>query len=154
MGVCSGGSGAPLRDQEYHVDARQTRNFELAQIRYEGTMRTFARSCVHRLPGYDVEDVEQELLVVLWNCVMKYDPDKGAGFNSLFQGCAKNKVISLIRHMETKGRKGTVVYLEQDDVNLAVQQMYTEGSAEDWFLAIDAWSEQMVSEVVKGRAAS
>lgn len=136
------------------MDARQTANFEAAQIRYGGTIRTFARSCVHRLPGYDLDDIEQELLVVLWQCVLKYDPDKGAGFNSLFQGCAKNKVISLIRHMETKGRKGTVVYLEQEDVALAVQSLYTDASAEDWYLAIDEFSPQMVSEVVKGRASA
>jgi RNA polymerase sigma factor (sigma-70 family) len=106
-------------------------NFEQAQVAYAGTIRTFARNCVNQLPGYDIEDIEQELLVELWKCVQKYDPNKGASFNTLFQGCARNKVITLLRHVNTKGRKATIVYLEDEAVAAAVAEVEGTMSAED-----------------------
>lgn len=127
--------------------------FEAAQIAHTRTIRTFARNCVNQLPGWDVEDIEQELLVVLWRCAANYDPNKGASFSTLFQGSARNKVISLIRHVNTKGRKTNLVYLEQEDIAAAVNAMYTEGSAEDWYLAIAMYGEKLLSEMSKSEAA-
>lgn len=109
--------------------------FEAAQVDYRGKIRTFARNSVNQIPGFDLEDIEQELLVVLWQCVIKYDPNKGASFNTLFQGCARNKVITLIRHGNTKGRKASVVSLDDEAVRLAVDEADRWGSAEDIVLA-------------------
>lgn len=105
--------------------------WEAARRLYGGKVRTFARNSFRQIPGFDREDVEQELLIVLWNCVQKYDPNKGASFNTLFQGCAKNKVISLIRHFETQSRKAVVVSLGEDEVARAVDQYLAVSSAEE-----------------------
>lgn len=103
----------------------------LAQIRYKGTIRTFARNCVHQIPGMDLEDIEQELLVVLWKCVMNYNPDRGASFNTLFQGSARNKCISLIRTANTKGRKGVTASLTDEAVERMVDEVFEQQSTED-----------------------
>lgn len=111
----------------------------LAQVRYKGTIRTFARSFNSQIRNMDQEDIEQELLVVLWKCVLNYDPSKGASFNTLFQGSAKNKCISLVRTANTKSRKGVNVSLADEDIERAVddyfQDLPTNGSAEDRALA-------------------
>jgi len=98
--------------------------WELAQRRYKGTIRTFARNCVHQLPNMDMEDIEQELLVVLWKAVLNYDPDKGASFNTLFQGSARNRCISLIRTASTKSRTGISVSLDEEAVAAAVEEAF------------------------------
>lgn len=98
---------------------------------YGGKVRTFARNSFRQIPGFDREDVEQELMIVLWRCVQQYDPNRGASFNTLFQGCAKNKVISLIRHFETQSRKAHVVSLGDDDVASAVEEYLSVASAEE-----------------------
>lgn len=113
-----------------------TSNFEQAQIAYRGTINTFARNSVFRLPGFAIEDVEQELLFVLWQCVQKYDPNKGASFNTLFQGSAKNKIISLIRAADTQKRKSVWVNLDDDAVRFEVERLLHQGSAEDSVLAL------------------
>jgi DNA-directed RNA polymerase specialized sigma24 family protein len=105
--------------------------WELAQKRYKRTIKTFARNCVNQLPGYDQADVEQELLVVLWKCVINYDPDKGASFNTLFQGSARNRCITLVRTASTKSRTGINVSLDVDAVAAAVDEAFQEQSTED-----------------------
>lgn len=105
--------------------------WSLAQVRYKGTIRTFARSFLSQIRNMDQADIEQELLVVLWQCVIKYDPAKGASFNTLFQGCAKNKCISLVRTANTKSRKGVNVSLADEDIERAVDDYFQEESAED-----------------------
>ena len=105
--------------------------WEAAQKMYGGKVRTFARNSFRQIPGAEQQDVEQELLVVLWECVMKYDPNRGACFNTYFQQSAKNKVISLIRHHQTKGRTGSVVSMSEDAVAFAVDEALSFTSAED-----------------------
>lgn len=118
------------------VSVDHTRNFEQAQVAYRGTIRTFAYNCVHQLPGFAIEDIEQELLFVLWKCVQNYDPNKGASFNTLFQGSARNKVISLVRAAGTQKRKALWVNLDDDAVRAAVDGILFQGSAEDSALAL------------------
>lgn len=105
-------------------------NWQLAQTAFAGKIRTFARNSAYRIPGFDEEDVEQELLIVLYECVVHYNPDRGARFNSYFQGSAKNRIITLIRHFETKSRKGEIAYLEDEDVRRAVEMSSLQHSAE------------------------
>lgn len=105
--------------------------WQLAQARYQGTIRTFARNCVNQLPGFDLVDVEQELMVILWKCVENYDPNKGASFNTLFQGSARNRCISLIRTASTKSRSGITVSLDVEAVAMAVEEMLMEASVEE-----------------------
>lgn len=105
-----------------------------AQARYNSTIRTFARNSVSQLPGFSLEDIEQELLVILWKCVMNYDPNRGASFNTLFQGSARNRVIALIRTASTKSRSGINVSLDTEAIAAVVEAMSTE-STEDRMLA-------------------
>lgn len=105
--------------------------WELAQKRYRKTIRTFARNFVNQLPGFDIEDVEQELLMMLWKCVNNYDPNRGASFNTLFQGTALRRCISLVRTANTKGRKGVTVSLDVEAIGQAVNDYFSEDSAED-----------------------
>lgn len=110
---------------------RTVASWDDARAEYGGVIRTFAYNTVRQLPGWEVADVEQELLVVLWRCVERYDPGKGASFNTLFQGCARNKCITLVRGAQTAGRKGVTVSLEDDAVRYAAEQAYQTMSVED-----------------------
>lgn len=116
--------------------AASSSNFEQAQVRYSGTIRTFARNSVGQLPGFDIEDIEQELLFVLWKCVNNYDPSRGASFNTLFQGSARNHVIGLIRSATAQKRKALWVNLDDDAVRRAVDLRLHQGSAEDSVMAL------------------
>jgi RNA polymerase sigma factor (sigma-70 family) len=134
---------------EITVDRRTLEErFRVAQQQYKGTIRTFARNCVFQLPGMDVEDVCQELLMVLWKCVQNYDPNRGASFNTLFQGSARNQVIGLVRTANAQKRgKGRVVTLDPEAFSLAAERMSIEGSAEDWYFAIAEHGERFVEEL-------
>lgn len=105
-------------------------NFEQAQIKYGGKVRTFARNSYRQIPDHEVEDVIQELTVVLWECAVKYDPNRGATFNTYFQQSAKNRIISLMRRSRTKGRTGSTVSLDVEAVAWAVDEYLSDPSAE------------------------
>lgn len=119
--------------QEVVVDFAE--RWELAQREYAGKVRTFARNSYRQITGYTQEDVEQELLVVLWQTVLAYDPDKGATFNTLFQTNAKNKVIGLIRMANTKSRRAIVHSIDEDAMRAAVESFFATGGAEDSVMA-------------------
>lgn len=107
--------------------------WQLAQERHLGTIKTFARNSYYKMPSFDREDVEQELLVVLYECVVNYDPDKGATFNTYFQQSARNKVISLIRYFEAKTRVANAQTMDLDDdaVRFAVEKAQRGVTSED-----------------------
>lgn len=105
--------------------------FEQAQLKYGQKVRTFARNSFNQVPYHDLEDMVQELTIVLWECVRTYNPDRGASFNTFFQQSAKNRVISLIRHYQTKGRAGSTVSLDVEAVSWAVDEFLSDASAED-----------------------
>jgi RNA polymerase sigma factor (sigma-70 family) len=105
--------------------------WEAAQLAFHGKIRTFARGAVNQLPGLDLDDVIQELNIVLWTCTVHYDPDRGAKFNTYFQGSAKNRIISLIRHANTKSRKAIVTSLDVEAVAAAVDALFSVADTED-----------------------
>jgi DNA-directed RNA polymerase specialized sigma24 family protein len=110
---------------------RGVTTWEATVLEYNSVARTFAFNTHRQLPGWDVEDVEQEMLMVLWKCWQKYDPDKGASFNTLFQGCARNKCITLVRTVNTMGRKGVALSLEEEAVRYAAEDARSYMSVED-----------------------
>jgi RNA polymerase sigma factor (sigma-70 family) len=47
------------------------------------------------IPGYDPEDVEQELLILLDQTAKQFKPQKGAQFRTFYLSCAKNRINEL-----------------------------------------------------------
>jgi RNA polymerase sigma factor (sigma-70 family) len=105
--------------------------WEAAQLAFHGKIRTFARGAVNQLPGLDMDDVIQELNIVLWTCTVHYDPNRGAKFNTYFQGSAKNRIISLIRHANTKSRKALVTSLDVEAVAAVVDSLLAIDNVEE-----------------------
>lgn len=117
-----------------------------AKIR--STINTFAWNTVGQLPDMDRDDIKQELLIVLWRCVQNYDPDRGASFLTLFMGSARNHVIGLVRASNVQKRgKGRIATLSDEQFADAVEHMRTEGSAEDWALALMDLGERFCDEL-------
>ena len=107
------------------------RNFELAQVAWKGKIRTYARNSFHGIPGFDADDVEQELLSVLWKCVQTYDPIKGATFNTYAQQSFRNRISDLKRSANQLKRKADLVSLDEESVQIAVDERIQVMSAED-----------------------
>lgn len=108
-----------------------TSKWEAAYEKFRGKTRTLANNAYKQMPGFSREDLEQELLLVLWECVKHYDPNKGARFNTFFQQSAKNRIITLIRHYSTKSRTALIVYLEEDAVRIAADSFLARSDVED-----------------------
>jgi DNA-directed RNA polymerase specialized sigma24 family protein len=124
--------------------------FEIVEAdpNYRRMIRTFARSCLVQLPGFAMEDIQQELLMVLWRCVNNYDPDRGAAFRTLFMGSAQRHVIGLVRTANAQKRgKGVITYLDDEAFASAAERSRTEGSAEDWYLALAEHGDKFVDEL-------
>lgn len=117
--------------------------WDAALERYKGTIRTFARNFIGQIPYNSVEDLEQELRVVLWRCIKNYDPNRGASFNTLFQGSAKNHLISMVRTANTKGRTGIVCSLDVEAIAAAVDDFISTEAAEE-----GALRRMMLEEVI------
>lgn len=122
--------------------ARFDANFAQAYRDFKRKINTFARNSSYAIAGFDVEDVEQELCIVLARCVRDYDPDRGASFNTLVQGSFKMRIADLIRYVNTQKRKVDLVYLDDDEVSTGIERMLGTWSAEDEVLA-----EMMVAEM-------
>lgn len=109
----------------------QAERFEAAQLEYSKKIRTAAKNSHFKFPGYDVDDMYQELLVVLWESVTLYDPNKGATFNTFFWMRARQKIGMLDRkYNEMKCRKATVVSMDEESVATFIEELGAEDSAE------------------------
>ena len=124
-------------------------NFALAYQAFKKKINTFARNSSYAIEGYDVEDVEQELCMILAKCVRDYDPDRGASFNTLVQGSFQRRIGDLIRKMNTQSRKATYVYLDDDEVRLVVEGAFNTASAEDEVMARLTVAALPVADVTK-----
>jgi len=71
--------------------------WELEEIllKYDPLIRNIAK--YHKVATLDKEDVEQELRLVLLNCIKKFNPDKGVQFDTYFAHAALNKINELRR---------------------------------------------------------
>lgn len=110
---------------------RMPEKWAAAQTAFSHKINTFARNCYRQIPGYSVEDVEQELLEVLWWCTFDYDPHHGATFNTFFQTSAHNRISSLIRYSEAKKRKAEWTSLEDEAVRSEVEALLASNVVED-----------------------
>lgn len=111
--------------------------FSAAQRMHVGTIRSFVNR-FHAQMGSHMgkEDLEQELLMVMWECVLKYDPNKGAKFNTLLHRSCNNRCITLVRFFAAKCRAGDVTSLDEDAVAYVVDRLLSSPSAEDRALTI------------------
>lgn len=116
-------------------------------------IRTFARNLYRwvgytpegfeKVSGLNLEDLEQELLVVLWKCLETYDPAKGSAFNTYFQTAARNRLVLIGRHFRTKKRFSTWVSLDDEAVAQAIDEFLLEASSEDEAIAALAVAERI-----------
>lgn len=112
--------------------------FELAQTQYAKKIATFSKKTFRFIPGFEQDDLENEMLEVLWRCVNAYDPNKGAGFNTLFWRSAHNRLKTIRRHYSAKKRAAEWVLLDEEAFAAICDQIISDYSAEDWYLAIAA----------------
>ena len=131
--------------------------WEHAQRLYGGKVKTFARNARGQVRGFDEDDLVQELLVVLYESVLYYDPDYGgASFNTFFQRNAKNRVITLIRFGSTKGRTAIVQSMTDDVVLAEMDLAVAEPAADEQALLrieIQGFVDKYGPEVLDGRFA-
>lgn len=104
-------------------------DFLAAQAAYQKRIRKHSVGSFRSVPGWTVEDMEQEMLAVLWKCVNTYKPGcerkhpktgascrfeaghdgkhaKGtrACFNTYFWQCARNRTVDLITAAQREKR--------------------------------------------------
>lgn len=111
------------------------RAFELAQPVYAPKITTYAEKVFKFIPGYEQQDLEGELLEVLWKCTMRYDPNNGGNFNTFFWRCAKNRTYSIERMSKALRRCAEWVQLDPDAFKLVCDRAIQEASAEEYAIA-------------------
>lgn len=110
-------------------------NFELARTAYRKKTRTYAENSFYHIPGMTADDMEQELLTVLWTAVQAYDPGRGRTFNTFVQMLWRNKIGSLRREAGAQRRTAEIVSLDVEAIRIAIDHRRSEPSAEDEALA-------------------
>lgn len=109
--------------------------FEAAQEMYAPKIRTFAEKMWRFIPGFEQQDLEGELLEVLWKCTLRYHPDNGGNFNTFFWRSAKNRTISIERQAKALKRCAEWVQLDPEIFVVEVDRILREFSAEDHAIA-------------------
>lgn len=111
--------------------------FQLAYPAYERKIQTYSRIHFRSIPGYEQPDLEVELQEVLWLACQKYDPNRGATFNTCFWEFVKRRVIDLKKSAFRQKRLADLntETLNGDTVRRVVEEMTKVGSAEDEALA-------------------
>lgn len=104
--------------------------FAAAHKEYKKKINTFGRNSYYLIPGFAIEDMEQELTEVLWSCCFDYHPRNGATFNTYFQTACHNRISTLSRAANTMKRKADVTSLDIDEVRAAIEDIFTDESPE------------------------
>lgn len=102
----------------------------------------------------EVADLEAEMYEVLFKCVLKYNPDNGASFNTFIWQAIYNRFRSIMRYQNASKRAGKEVpfslttYDDDDENNdhnyRSMDQLCgSEASTEETFFAIARASELM-----------
>ena len=86
--------------------------WQAAQIEYKEKIRTAAHNSAYVSNEHEVEDMEQELLIVLWETCAKYNPDRGMTFNSFFWLLAKQRIGMLSDRSKAVMRTADLVSLD------------------------------------------
>lgn len=107
---------------------RMPEKWSSAQSAFSAKLKTFARNSYRQVPGFTQDDMEQELMEVLWWCTFDYHPDRGATFNTFVQTSWRNRIGTLIRFSKTQKRDGQTVSLSDEAVAYAVDAVLSERS--------------------------
>jgi DNA-directed RNA polymerase specialized sigma24 family protein len=122
--------------------------FEQASPIYSRKIRSYSRQKLRNrsLPSTGQDDLENELLEVLWLCCLGYDPNAGATFNTFFWTAAENRYLDLHKAASRQKRVGDYerVWLEDEDVQRVVSERCVAGSAEE-----EAMAQMLVVEVFR-----
>lgn len=96
-------------------------------------IRAYARDNVYALPGLEAQDLENEVLEVLWMACNTYDPNKGMKFNTWFRELVKRRFLDLSKAARRIKRAGDFnqVSLDVESVRMGIETALTGESAED-----------------------
>lgn len=75
-----------------------------------------AKAKSSNIPGFDWEDIAQELRVILWQKLEKFDPNKGAKEKTFAQRIMKNRILDLARYANRQKRKIDSYHLSLDEL--------------------------------------
>lgn len=133
-------------------------NTTLAFLKYKNGIRKFCRLYAANV-RMEVADLESEMYAVLHKCVLSYDPDKGASFNTLLWGAVYNRYRTIIIYNGRGKRAGYEVLVDtqsciqgdeeellfpnQYAIMREVEQITMEASAEDTCLALRTVHDRM-----------
>lgn len=84
--------------------------------RYEGAVRKMACFLITRLPAnIEVDDLVQEGLVAVWECSKRFDPNRGASFETFLAHRARGAMLEHLRKQDplTRGERKQVGRLER-----------------------------------------
>lgn len=112
-----------------------TERFGITQPKFQGRIRTFARRNFRSLPGFAQQDLENEILEVLWLACLKYNPNNGSGFTNFFWTCAERRFLDLHKAASRKMRVGDYETDVYDPEMMAEAIREFADSAEDEALA-------------------
>lgn len=112
--------------------------WQTARIAYKQKIRTAAWNSRYVSPEHNVDDMEQELLIVLWDSCRLYDPEKGMTFNSFFWMRAKQKIGMLQERAQAKKRSALMVSLDEEGITAAIDAVLQCASAEAYYEAHEA----------------
>lgn len=131
---------------------REPSRFEQAVRVYDRQIKKFAHQHITSLPGMDAQDLENELLEVLWLCCNMYDPNKGAKFRTLFWTAAQNRFLTAHERASAQKRVGDYyrVNLDSESVQIALSESFLDHSAEEEALARISVREEYRSRKISG----
>lgn len=122
-----------------------TERFDEASARYRKVIAAFARRNFKAIPGFEQDDMLTEMLEVLWLCILKYDPDKGAKFDTYFYQSMRNRYADLVKHAFRPMRASNIhaFCLDSEDVRTEVERLLS-GNCEDDAMALIEVKERLL----------
>lgn len=112
--------------------------FTLATPLYERKIRTYSKIHFREIAGYEQNDLENDLLEVLWLACRHYDPDHGATFNTFFWELVKRRFLDMLkkeRRLKRGGGMIEMVSLDEDAIRAVAAEIRSDPSAEEEALA-------------------
>lgn len=138
-------------------------------MKYRKPIATYCR-LYHKWVGMEVADLEAEMYEVLHKCVLKYDPDNGASFNTFIWQGIYNRFRSILRYQNAGKRAGHEIPFSPVESELEpggrpnpnydsldrklFENGFFEADTEEVFLALDKVSEMVYDPRMQTRMRS